>query len=90
MSSVEPTNARIGHVDVGERDGAAVDDEAAREHAVVDDELVDERRGAPGPGHATKPSPPRKRRRASRFSSALAVVELAHEVDALLDLLARR
>ena len=84
----EPDEGKDGAGDVGERDGAAVDHEPAGEHAVVHDELVDEvAEGGPGPGDEAvtteKPT--------ARFATdeRAPVVELPHELDALLDLLLR-
>ncbi len=72
---------------VGERHRAPVDDEAARHHPVVDDELVDEgAQGRPRPGHealAAEEAPPRL-----ALHQRLPVVELLHEVDELPHLLA--
>ena len=78
-----------GAGDVRERHGATVDDEAAREHPVVDDELVDElleSRAGPGDEALSTQKP------SSRFAlfEGLPIVQLANEVHELADFLVNR
>ena len=76
-------------VDVGQRHAVAVDDDAARRHPVGDDDLVDElaQRRA-GPGHEAVAAEEESTRLA--LLERLPIVQLAHELDQLRGLLARR